>query len=115
MFGKKKNSAGADALIEAARAEMAAKRKMRETRFADTVLGWESEEEAAAEDPFPQTVIGWDHPKAGDVPGNARLNALLAMERSNSESEHQRAKRLIYGASAVLIVLLLAFIAYAFL
>ena len=113
MFGKRR-SASADDLIEAARAEMAAKRKMRETRFADTVMGWESEEEAAAEDPFPQTVIGWDHPEAGSTPADARLNALLAMERSSSESDFQRIKRLVYGISIVLMLLLIAFLAFAF-
>jgi hypothetical protein len=113
MFGKKK-SPHADALIEAARAEFAAKRKMRETRFADTVLGWESEEEAAAEDPFPQTVVGWDHAEAHDKPADARLNVLFAMERSAAGSDHARAKRFVYVVSAVLMLLLVVFLALAF-
>lgn len=113
MF-RKKNTSSADALIEAARAEMAAKRKLRETQFADTVLGWESEEEAAAaDDPFPQTVIGWDQSESGDRPHDPRLSVLLAMERAQTEATHQQTKRWIYGISIALMLLLILFFASA--
>ena len=62
----KRNSAKATALLDAARAELASKRKRRETRFADTVLGWESEE--GAREGFPATVFGWDDPAAQNGP-----------------------------------------------
>jgi hypothetical protein len=74
------------AALDKARAEIAAKRRKRETRFADTVLGWTSEEEAAR-DAFPSTVLGWDHPAAqinAVAPGDVLLAALAAEEAATA-------------------------------
>jgi hypothetical protein len=92
-----KDSRKAHALLDAARAELAAKRKIRETRFAETVLGWQSEEEARAADDSPRTVIGWDHPQAGpDSKTVALLAALAAEEQATNEYERQKARRFVY-------------------
>ena len=74
------------AALDKARAEIAAKRRKRETRFADTVLGWTSEEEAAR-DAFPSTVLGWDHTAAqtnAATPGDVLLAALAAEEAATA-------------------------------
>ena len=83
------------AALDKARAEIAAKRRKRETRFADTVLGWTSEEEAAR-DAFPSTVLGWDHPAAqikAATPGDALLAALAAEEAGADAAMRRRLKR----------------------
>lgn len=110
----KENSAKATALLDAARAELASKRKQRETRFADTVLGWESEEEAAQAG-FPPTVMGWDHPAAqGSSPVDARMAAFIAEEAAASAAERRRLKRIGYGVAAIFALLVGGFIAAGF-
>ncbi|HKO86950.1 MAG TPA: hypothetical protein VJU83_00370 [Burkholderiales bacterium] len=82
--------------LDKARAEIAAKRKKRETRFADTVLGWESEEEAAR-DGFPATVIGWDHPAAQTSKATPRAAKALPAEVRNADAAvSQKAKRIAF-------------------
>ena len=110
----KENSAKSAALLNAARAELASKRKQRETRFADTVLGWESEEEAAQAG-FPKTVVGWDNPAAGGlIAVDARMAAFLAEEAALNAAEKRRAKRIGYTAAAAFVLLIGGFVASGF-
>ena len=75
----KKNTTSAS--VNAARAELAAKRRRREVQFARTVLGWQNDEMIGVETAFPATVMGWDHP-AAQVGAGTSLNASVLNPRA---------------------------------